>query len=192
MKAVVFAEPGRVAIEDVPEPRLETPGDAIVKVSRTAICASDLHFLHGKIPGARPGAIIGHEFTGEVTDADKTAGFSAGDRVLGSFLIACGRCDPCRSRAFNFCAERKLLGLGPLNGDLAGAQAEYVKVPNAATNLHALAADTDENRVLFAGDILATGFHAAHLAELAGGENVVVIGGGPVGLMCALAGKSVV
>ncbi|HEV2756600.1 MAG TPA: alcohol dehydrogenase catalytic domain-containing protein [Actinomycetota bacterium] len=194
MRAVVYAGPGRVAVEDVPAPRVEEPGDAVVEVSKTAICGSDLHLLDGKTPGMQPGSVIGHEFTGTVTAAG--AGVTSvreGDFVLGSFLIACGECLQCRSLRFNFCLRRRALGLGSLTGDLAGAQAERVRVPLADVNLRRLpeaASGNAEERVLFAGDILATGFYAAALGEVAPGETVAVIGGGPVGLFCALAART--
>ena len=191
MRAVLFAGAGRVSVEDVPAPQVQEPGDAIVEVARTAICGSDLHLLTGKTPGMREGSVIGHEFTGRVTEAGPAvAAVAEGDHVLGSFLIACGACVSCRKARFNFCERRRALGLGSLAGDLDGAQAEYVRVPLADVNLLALPDGSDEaagERVLFAGDILATGFYAAALGEAAPGETVAVIGGGPVGLFCALA-----
>jgi threonine dehydrogenase-like Zn-dependent dehydrogenase len=194
MRAVVYAGPGRVAVEDVPEPRVIEPGDAVVEVSKTAICGSDLHLLDGKTPGMTPGSVIGHEFTGRVRAAGAAVtSVREGERVLGSFLIACGECPACRRLRFNFCLRRRALGLGTLTGDLDGAQAEYVRVPLADVNLRGLpeaSSDAAEERVLFAGDILATGFYAAALGEAAPGETVAVIGGGPVGLFCALAART--
>lgn len=189
MRAVVYAGPGRVEVDDVPVPEVSEPGDAVVKVSRTAICGSDLHLLDGKTPGMREGAVIGHEFVGAVTAAGGAAGVDEGRQVLGSFLIACGSCLHCRLGRFNFCERRRALGLGTLAGDLDGAQAEYVRVPNARLNLKILpdGDDAAAERVLFAGDILATGFYAASLADVRRGETAVVVGAGPVGLFCALA-----
>ena len=190
----MFAGPGRVAVEDVPVPRVAEPDDVVVRVERTAICGSDLHLLHGKTPGMSPGSVIGHEFTGRVHEAGTAVGgVSEGDLVLGSFLIACGECPACRRDRFNFCERRRALGLGSLTGDLDGAQAEYVLVPVADVNLKRLPGDLDDagqERVLFAGDILATGFYAAALADLAPEETVAVIGAGPVGLFCALAARA--
>lgn len=186
----MFAGPGRVAVEDVPAPRVVDPGDVVVRVSRTAICGSDLHLLDGKTPGMSPGSVIGHEFTGRVSEAGRAVtGVGEGDPVLGSFLIACGACSHCTNLRFNFCERRRALGLGSLTGDLDGAQAEYVRVPLADVNVKRLP-DLDqagEERVLFAGDILATGFYATALGEVAPGETVAVVGAGPVGLFCALA-----
>ncbi|MDQ3981160.1 MAG: alcohol dehydrogenase catalytic domain-containing protein [Actinomycetota bacterium] len=190
MRAVVFAGEGRVSVEDVPAPRIEEPGDVIVRVALTAICGSDLHLLDGKTPGMRPGSVIGHEFTGRVWEGGpEVTSVQEGDPVLGSFLIACGECSPCTSGRFNFCTRRRALGLGSLAGDLDGAQAEYVRVPLADVNLKRLR-DAGGERVLFAGDILATAFYATSLGEADAGETVAVIGGGPVGVFCALAARA--
>jgi alcohol dehydrogenase len=193
MKAVVFAGEGRVRVDDVPKPRLQAPGDALVRITRSAICGSDLHLLHGKTPGMREGGVIGHEFVGVIEETgDAVARLREDERVLGSFLIACGRCAPCAARRFNHCKEKRALGLGALTGDLDGAQAEYVRVPDADVNLKALggglAGLTDED-ALFAGDVLATGFYAASISEIPEGGTVAVIGAGPVGLFCALAAR---
>lgn len=193
MRAVVFAGPGRVAVDDVPKPAIRDGRDAIVRVSKTAICGSDLHVLHGKTPGMPEGGVIGHEFVGVVTEpADGLTQVNEGDRVLGSFLIACGECYECAARRFNYCRNKRALGMGPVSGDLDGAQAEYVRVPYADLNLKVLdgaLAGVDDEHALFAGDILATGFYAAHISEIPEGSTVVVIGAGPVGMFCALAAR---
>lgn len=193
MKAVVFDEPGNVRVEDVPAPRIKEAGDAIVRVSHAAICASDLHLLDGKTPGMRDGGTIGHEFVGTITDlGDKAARHYEGERVVGSFLIACGTCSACIDGRFNHCVSRRALGLGTLTGDLDGAQAEYVRVPQADINLHTLEGtlgELSDEQALFAGDILTTGFYAAALSGIESGNAVVVVGSGPVGLFCAAAAK---
>jgi threonine dehydrogenase-like Zn-dependent dehydrogenase len=136
----------------------------------------------------RAGGVIGHEYVGRIVDAgDGVAGFAAGDRVLGSFLIACGRCRFCDRNQFNFCRNRRALGLGPLTGDLDGAQAELVRIPDADVNCHRLDDSLSDEQALFGGDILATGFHAALLSEIERGQVAVVIGAGPVGLCTAMA-----
>lgn len=173
-------------LEEVPDPKILDAGDAIVRVSRTAICGSDLHVLHGKTPGMREGGVIGHEFVGTVTDGPDDV---VGRRVLGSFLIACGSCDFCTSRKFNFCRNRRALGLGALTGDLDGAQADLVRVPNAALNLKELPDGLDDEHALFAGDILATGFYAASIAEIGADDVVAIFGAGPVGLFTGLAAR---
>lgn len=176
-------------MDDVAEPRVADPGDAVVAVEATAICGSDLHVVAGKTPGMRVGGVLGHEFVGVVRDAgDDVRDFSPGDRVVGSFLIACGTCSACGRGRFNFCNHRRALGLGGLAGDLDGAQAELVRVPSADVNLMSLRnAGVDVEAAIFCGDILATGWHAAALAEIESSTTVVVIGAGPVGLCCAMA-----
>jgi len=189
VKAVVFAGPGAVAVDDVPEPRPIEADDAVVAVHTTAICGSDLHLLDGKTPGMRHGNVLGHEFVGTVTAVGpEAAPIKEGERVLGSFLIACGRCSHCAARRYNFCSTRRALGMGPLSGDLDGAQAEAVRVPHAPINLLPLDAGTEsvaDEMALFCGDIMATGFYSAALSEITSGDTVLVIGAGPVGLFCA-------
>jgi alcohol dehydrogenase len=191
MRAVVYAGPGEVRVDDVPEPRIEEADDAVVAVELTSICGSDLHLLTGKTPGMKPGGVIGHEFVGAISElGSRVSGLGEGTRVVGSFLIACGECRECLARRFNHCVRRRALGLGPVAGDLEGAQAELVRVPSAAVNLRALgdsSAKLSNEAALFSGDILATGFYAAALVDARPGETVVVMGAGPVGLCAALA-----
>ena len=193
MRAVVFAGAGKVRVEDKAAPKLQGPRDAIIRVRATSICGSDIHAIDGKVPDVRVGSTIGHEFVGEVADVgDEVEGYGE-QRVVGSFLIACGECRACAKRRFNFCLERRALGLGPFNGDLEGAQADYVLVPNADINLHVLSGPHEaltNEQALFAGDILTTGAYAARVADVAPGDVVAVIGAGPVGLFCALASKA--
>lgn len=192
MRAVVFTGDG-VKVDDVPEPTIQEDGDALIAVKKSAICASDLHLLHGKTPGMREGGVIGHEFVGQILQLGKGVSRHHEDtRVLGSFLIACGECSACVSRRFNHCKNRRALGLGALTGDLDGAQAEMVRVPNADVNLRTLSgglAGLSDEEALFGGDVLATGFYAAALAGIERDETVVVIGAGPVGMFCAAAAK---
>ncbi len=193
MRAVVYAGDGTVRVDDVAEPTLQDDRDAIVAVRKTAICGSDLHLLDGKTPGMREGGVIGHEFIGKVTQmGDRVIKHYEDTRVLGSFLIACGECAHCAARRFNFCTNRRALGLGTLTGDLDGAQAELVRVPNADLNLRPLAgglSGLSDEEALFGGDILATGFYGAQLSDIKRDETVVVVGAGPVGLFCALAAR---
>lgn len=194
MRAILFEDIGKLRVGDYPEPTLLEPGDAVMKVTTAAICGSDLHLLHGRVPGLRADSPIGHEFVGTVTEVGSgVTRFEPGARVVGSFLIACGECRACAKRRFNFCLERRALGLGPFNGDLEGAQADYVLVPNADINLHVLSGPHEaltNEQALFAGDILTTGAYAARVADVAPGDVVAVIGAGPVGLFCALASKA--
>lgn len=190
MKAVVFTGKG-VKVDEVDDPKVIEGGDALVAVKKASICASDLHLLTGKTPGMREGSVIGHEFVGQILAlGTEVARHHEDTRVLGSFLIACGTCSACIARRFNHCANRRALGLGQLVGDLDGAQAELVRVPNADVNLRTLSgglAGLSDEEALFGGDVLATGFYATALAEIARDETVVVIGAGPVGMFCAAA-----
>lgn len=189
MRAVLYAA-GEVRVGDVPEPEVIEPDDAIVGVSAASICGSDLHLLSGKTPGMREGSVIGHEFVGTVTDAGDGTHFQAGQRVVGSFLIACGACSRCSAGRFNFCSKRRALGLGTLAGDLDGSQAELVRVPVADVNLKSLdgpLGSLSDEAALFGGDIMTTGFYAAACGEVAQGDTAIVIGAGPVGLFTALA-----
>ena len=188
MRAVVFAGDGRVRVEDVSEPTLIDGDDALVEVKLSSICGSDLHLLTGKTPGMRPGGIIGHEFVGEVIETGpRVKDVRLGQRVVGSFLIACGACTNCRAQRFNFCERRRALGSGELTGDLDGAQAELVRVPVADVNLKVLDDALSDERALFGGDILTTGIYGAHLAQVGTQATAVVFGAGPVGLFTALA-----
>jgi threonine dehydrogenase-like Zn-dependent dehydrogenase len=191
MKAVVYRGEQDVRVEDVPEPALAEPGDAIVRVRKAAICGSDLHFYNGRVPGVFEGTVVGHEFAGTVVavGADVSR-FAEGDEVVGSFQIACGTCAGCRSGHFNHCDDLSVLGYGIFVGDLAGSQAEYVRIPHADVNLLRVPDGLTPEQALFAGDILTTGWYAAGIAPVEAGMDVVVVGAGPVGTFAALAARS--
>jgi threonine dehydrogenase-like Zn-dependent dehydrogenase len=181
VRAVVFADVGRVEVADVAAPVIEHPTDAIVRVTRTAICGSDLHFLHGKAPIER-GSVLGHEAVGVVESiGGDVTGVRPGDRVVVSFHIACGSCWFCRRGETALCEDHAILGAGPFGGDLPGAQAECVRVPFADTNLLAIPDTVDDERALFVGDVLTTGMYAATLASVTPDEIAAVVGLGPVG-----------
>ena len=191
MKAVVYRGERDVRVEDVPEPELTEPDDVIVRVRKTAICGSDLHFYHGRLPGLFEGSTVGHEFTGTVARAGSgVTKFREGDEVVGSFQIACGGCEACRARRFNHCDDLAVLGYGVFVGDLGGAQAEYVRIPHADVNLMAIPAGLDAERALFTGDILTTAWYAAGIAPVSEGDDVVVVGAGPVGLLTVMAARA--
>jgi threonine dehydrogenase-like Zn-dependent dehydrogenase len=181
VRAVVFAGEALVRVDDVPEPDLRAPGDAIVRVTTTAICGSDLHFLHGKAP-IDPGEVLGHEAVGVVerVGADVTR-VGAGDRVVASFHVACGRCWFCRHGQTGLCDDDAILGAGPFGGGLAGAQAELVRIPGADVNLLPIPDAVDDERAVFVGDVLSTGVYAATLAAASPDDTVAVLGMGPVG-----------
>jgi threonine dehydrogenase-like Zn-dependent dehydrogenase len=153
-------------------PRLNRLGDALIRVTKAAICGSDLHVVHGRIPGMRPGRVLGHKFVSvvEATTAAVTR-FAEWDRVVGSFTIPCGDCWYCERRYFNRCPEQRVFGYGSFFGDVEGAQAEYVRVPSADLVLHHLDVWLSDEQGIFAGDIFTTGLsfgaipvdaHAAH------------------------------
>lgn len=189
MLAVTWHGPADLRIDEVPEPRIQDPADAIVQVTTAAICGSDLHLWHGKIPGMRVGSPIGHEYVGVVIDTGHdVTGVAVGDRVLGSFMIPCGTCWACRASDFGRCPTHRVLGFGAYTGDLDGAQAEQVRVPHASLALRRLDGDLgglSDAAVLPAGDVLTTGWDCAVEGHIRAGDTVVVQGLGPVGL-CAV------
>lgn len=190
MRAVTFQEPGVVKVEERPEPVLGAPDDAIVRIEATGVCGSDLHLYHGRIP-LEPGFTLGHEFVGTVIAAGPdVADVAVGDRVLGCFVTACGRCFFCRRRDFHKCETGKVFGHGKTLGGLQGAQAEQVLVPHADLTLRKVPAGLSDDAALFAGDVMGTGFHAIRAAALAPGDSVAVLGLGPVGLCAILAARA--
>lgn len=190
MRAVVFEDVGKVRVTEVPDPAIEEPGDAVVRVTRTAICGSDLHFLHGKAPmGA--GDVLGHEAVGvvEAVGAGVTR-FTAGVRVVVAFDIACGACWFCARGQTQLCDRSRILGAGAFGGGLPGAQATLVRVPVADVNLLAVPDDVEDERALFVGDVVTTGFYAASIAEIGPEDAVAVVGCGPVGFSCIQAARA--
>jgi 2-desacetyl-2-hydroxyethyl bacteriochlorophyllide A dehydrogenase len=181
VRAVLYHGPRDVRIEDVPEPQLTCDSDAIVKVSATGICGSDLHIYHGRVK-VEPGTTIGHEFVGTVIAAGDDAGVGVGDRVCGCFHTACGRCFYCLQGIYHKCERQKVFGHGSLFGSLPGTQAEQVLVPDAAVTLRKAPPEVSDDAALFAGDVMGTAFHAVKEAEVTPGRSVAVVGLGPVGL----------
>ncbi len=185
MQAVTFQGVGEVRVDDVPEPELEQADDAIVRIEASGICGSDLHIYHGRHP-VEPGFTIGHEFVGRVVAAgDGVDQVAEGDRVIGCFVTACGKCFFCRHGAFHKCVDAKIFGHGKISGDLKGAQAEQVRVPHADMTLRRAPKTVSDDAALFAGDVLGTGYHAVTSAQIGLGDTVAVLGLGPVGL-CAV------
>ncbi|HEY3211071.1 MAG TPA: alcohol dehydrogenase catalytic domain-containing protein, partial [Actinomycetota bacterium] len=164
MKAVVFEDIDRVALEEVPEPTIEEPGDAIVRITAAGICGSDLHFLHGKAP-LSPGDTIGHEGVGVVEEVgSEVRRFGPGARVVIAFDIVCGDCWYCRHGQTALCEDFQMLGGGAFGGNLLGAQAERVRVPSADVNLLPIPDGMEDERALFVGDILTTGYYGTAIA----------------------------
>lgn len=181
MKAVVYRDVGLVAVEDVPDPGIEDPADAIVRVTTSAICGSDLHLVQGRVP-LLPGETIGHEAVGVVEETGPAVErFTVGMRVVVAFDIACGRCWFCRRGQTSLCEEFRNLGGGTFGGSLGGAQAERVRVPYADTNLLRVPEEVDDERALFVGDTLTTGLYGTGIAGIGPEDTVAVVGAGPVG-----------
>jgi len=189
MKAVVFEEIEKVRVDELPDPTVEEPGDAVVRISLAGICGSDLHMLHGKTP-LFEGDQIGHEGIGVVEQVGEgVTRFTPGDRVVMSFDIVDGDCWFCRRGQSGLCENFRNLGAGILGGNLGGAQAELVRVPVADVNLLKVPDEMDDERAVFVGDILTTGVYAAGIAGIEAGDTVAVIGAGPVGFFTAQAAK---
>jgi 2-desacetyl-2-hydroxyethyl bacteriochlorophyllide A dehydrogenase len=185
MRAVTFQAPGEVAIQDVPEPELQSPDDAIVQIDASGICGSDLHIYHGRVP-VEAGFTIGHEFVGTVLAAGPEFERAAvGERVLGCFHTACATCTPCIRGDYHRCVHGRTFGHGSKLGDLQGAQAERLLVPRANLTLRRVPEGMSDDVALFAGDVLGTGYHAIAHAGLRSGDTAAVLGLGPVGL-CAI------
>jgi len=200
MKALCWHGKKDIRYDTVPDPRIEEPGDAIVKVSACAICGSDLHLFDGFMPGMKAGDVMGHEFMGEVVEVGPAARkLKVGDRVVVPFTICCGACDQCRRGNYSVCERTNrnkdlatkafghttagLFGYTHLTGGYAGGQAEYVRVPYADTTHIKVPADLTDEQVLFLGDILPTGWQAAVQCDIAPTDTVAIWGAGPVGLM---------
>jgi 2-desacetyl-2-hydroxyethyl bacteriochlorophyllide A dehydrogenase len=185
MLAVTFQEPGKVAVEERPEPEPIAADDAVVRVDASGICGSDLHIFHGRIE-MEQGFTIGHEYVGTVTAlGDAVTQVAVGDRVLGTFHTACGQCFFCRKGNFIKCDNSRVFGHGATLGNLPGTQAEQVLVPHANLTLRKVPEGLSTDAALFAGDVMGTGYHAIVSAGLTPGDTCAVIGLGPVGL-CAL------
>lgn len=184
MRAIVYHGPRDIRHESVPDPSLQAPEDVVVRVTRTAICGSDLHVVHG-LPLPDRGFALGHEFVGVVEDVGSAVRrVRKGDRVLASCTTGCGRCVACGRGLLSACETTTAGGAANLFGfscALPGGQAEAVRVPHADANLLRVPSDLDDERILFLSDILPTGYMGAELAEVGPGDVVVVFGCGPVG-----------
>jgi alcohol dehydrogenase len=184
MKALVYGGPGRKAIEDRPKPKIQAPGDAIVKIVKTTICGTDLHILKGDVATCAPGRILGHEGVGIIDSvgAGVTA-FRPGDRVLISCISSCGKCEYCRRGMYSHCTT----GGWILGNEIDGTQAEYVRTPHADTSLYPIPEGADEEALVMLSDILPTGFECGVLnGKVAPGSTVAIVGAGPIGLAALL------
>jgi threonine dehydrogenase-like Zn-dependent dehydrogenase len=198
MKALCWHGKGDVRVEKVPDPKIEDARDAIVKVTSTAICGSDLHLFDGYMPTMKSGDILGHEFMGEVVElGSAVSNLKKGDRVVVPFALACGSCFFCKKTLFSCCdnsnpnkklAEEAmghspsgLFGYSHLLGGFSGGQAEYVRVPFADVGPFKVPSGLPDEKVLFLTDIFPTGYMAAEQADIEPGDTVAVFGCGPVG-----------
>jgi threonine dehydrogenase-like Zn-dependent dehydrogenase len=198
MKALCWEGRKKVRIEKVPDPKILNARDAIVRVTSTAICGSDLHLYNGFVPGLERGDILGHEFMGYVVDVGSAVtNLKIGDRVVVPFPIACGSCNTCDEQLFSLCENtnpnawlaEKLWGHSPAGcfgythmlGGYAGGQAEYVRVPFADVGPLKVPESLSDEQVLFLGDIFATGYMGAEMCDIQPGDIVAVWGCGPVG-----------
>ncbi|HWX75659.1 MAG TPA: alcohol dehydrogenase catalytic domain-containing protein [Solirubrobacteraceae bacterium] len=190
MRAVTFQAPGEVLVSEVPEPSIADPRDAIVRIEASGVCGSDLHIYHGRVK-IEPGFTIGHEYVGTVIAAgEQVESVHVGDRVLGCFQTACGRCYFCRRGWFHKCDHSRTFGHGATLGSLPGTQAEQALVPNADLVLRALPEGMSDDVALFAGDVMGTGFHAVVESGLRPGDVAAVLGLGPVGLCAVQAARA--
>jgi glutathione-independent formaldehyde dehydrogenase len=191
VRAVVYRKPFEVAVEDVPEPKLEHPNDVLVRITSSCICGSDLHMYEGRT-AAEPGIVFGHENLGVIEEAGPgVAALQAGDRVVMPFNVACGFCKNCLVGYTGFCLTVNPGFAGGAYGYVAmgpypGGQAEYLRVPYADFNCLKLPPGTEhESDYALLADIFPTGYHGCELADVRPGETVAVYGAGPVGLMAA-------
>lgn len=190
MQAVVFVEPGRVEVREVPDPQVLDPTDAVVRVTRSAICGTDLHPYRGHISGFEPGVVLGHEFAGTVVAVGDQVDSRVGDRVYASDIIACGRCARCAAEQHYQCRSASLFGYGRVVGDAYdGGQAEFVRVPFADVVLAPVPDGVSDEAAVFLGDLLPTAYVAARNAAVSAGCDVVVVGAGPLGLLTGLVAR---
>ncbi|SDF42674.1 zinc-dependent alcohol dehydrogenase [Dyella sp. 333MFSha] len=204
MKALTYHGSKDVRVETMPDPTILAADDVVLRVTATAICGSDLHLYHGKIPETKHGDIFGHEFMGVVEEAGAdVTNVAVGDRVVIPFVIACGKCFFCENDLFAACETtnpdqgaslRKrakmtppaaLFGYSHLYGGVPGGQAEFVRVPKANVGPFKVPGSLSDERVLFLSDILPTGYQAVLNAKIERGSTVAIFGAGPVGLMAA-------
>lgn len=188
MKALAYIEHDKFALIDKQKPTLQNPQDAIVRVTMSSICTSDLHIKHGSVPRAVPGITVGHEMVGIVEQiGDKVMSVCPGDRVTVNVETFCGGCFFCKHGYVNNCTDPN--GGWALGCRIDGGQAEYVRVPFADQGLNRIPDSVTDEQALFVGDILATGFWAARISEIQPEDTVLIIGAGPTGictLLCAM------
>lgn len=184
MKALVYHGHGKIAWEDKPRPAIQHPGDAIVRLTTSTICGTDLHILKGDLPAVTDGRILGHEGIGVIEQVGPgVSGFHVGDKVILSCVTACLKCDFCRKAMYSHCRH----GGWILGNTIDGTQAECVRIPHADGSLYHFPSGEDEAAMVMLSDILPTGFECGVLnGQVAPGKTVAIVGSGPVGLAVLL------
>jgi alcohol dehydrogenase len=184
MKALVYHGPGKRNWEEKPKPKIKNPTDAIIRITKTTICGTDLHIMKGDVPEVTDGLILGHEGVGVVEEVGPgVSNFKVGNKVLISCITSCGICEACKKGMYSHCETGGWI-LGHL---IDGTQAEYVRIPHADTSLHFISAGTDEEAIVMLSDILPTGFECGVLkGQIKPGDKVAIVGAGPIGLATLL------
>lgn len=179
MKALVWENKGKIRLVEKPVPEIQNEKDAIVKVTLSSICTSDLHIIHGAVPAAKQNTTLGHEFVGEVVSVGSDVKkIKKGDRVAANCITFCGECWFCKNGFINNCIN----GGWEIGCKIDGCQAEYVRVPFADTGLTKIPDNVSYENALFVGDILSSGYFGAEMCEIKSGDTIAVIGCGPVGI----------
>jgi threonine dehydrogenase-like Zn-dependent dehydrogenase len=196
MRAVVFHGVGDIRVDDVPDPAIQDPADAVVRLTSSAICGTDLHFVRGTMAGMKPGTILGHEGVGVVEElGPNVRNFEPGDRAVICSTIGCGTCSYCRAGYFAQCdranpngpqAGTAFFGGPEPTGPFDGLQAEKARIPYAHTTLVRLPDEVSDDQAILISDIFPTGWFGARLAEVGDGDTVVVFGAGPVGVFAVV------
>ena len=184
MKALVYHGPGKRSWEDKPRPAIQEASDAVVRITTSTICGTDLHILKGDVPSVTDGRILGHEGVGIVEEVGgAVSGFREGDKVLISCITSCAKCDFCKKGMYSHCRS----GGWILGNTIDGTQAEYVRIPHADTSLYRVPADGDEQALVMLSDILPTGFECGvQNGQVKPGDTVAIVGAGPIGLATLL------
>jgi alcohol dehydrogenase len=184
LKALVYHGPGKRALEDKPKPTVKEPTDAVVKITRTTICGTDIHIMKGDVSTVTDGRTLGHEGVGVIEDVGSSvSNFRTGDKVLISCITSCGKCEYCRRQMYSHCDH----GGWILGNTIDGTQAEYVRIPHADTSLYHVPAGADEEAFVMLSDILPTGFECGVLnGQIEPGDTVAIVGAGPIGLATLL------
>jgi threonine dehydrogenase-like Zn-dependent dehydrogenase len=190
MKALTYHGDKTIRLEQVPDPEILDPGDAIVRVQLCAVCGSDLHVYHGREQGLDHGCVMGHEFVGEIVALGSAPGERVdGEKVLSPFTTSCGTCHPCRLGLTSRCVSGNLFGWVQEGRGLQGGQAEYVRVPLAGSTLLPIPDGVPDEAALLLGDVFSTGWFCAEQAGIRPGDVCAVVGCGPVGLCAVMAAR---